>query len=193
MHLHNERCASVLTKAGVPNLSTSVYPFSVSIDERVPLNMDAGGILSRKGPIVDFLGVGLKCFCRVAKNGKIKFSPLDTKKTTFFCKNWWENVKFQNLGASLASTSEANAPEISIMKRLRKITKIYLPIHMQWFLKIIFNYFNFNILIFEPDMKSIEHKHALSAQHRLILTDTEHFVSALVVGSQEYRYFFANL
>jgi len=38
------------------------------------------------------------------------------------------------------------------------------------------------VLIFEPDMKSIEHKHALPAQHRLIITDTEHFVLALVVG-----------
>jgi len=37
-------------------------------------------------------------------------------------------------------------------------------------------------------MKSIERKHALSAQHRLIITDTEHFVPALVVGAQEYRY-----
>jgi len=31
-------------------------------------------------------------------------------------------------------------------------------------------------------MKATEHKHALSAQHRLIITDAEHFVSALVVG-----------
>jgi len=35
-------------------------------------------------------------------------------------------------------------------------------------------------------MKSIEHKHALSAQHRLMITDTEHFVSALVVGPQDH-------
>ena len=47
--------------------------------------------------------------------------------------------------------------------------------------------------MFDPDMKSVEHKHALSALHRLIITDTEHFVSALVVGPQEYRYLFANL
>ena len=59
--------------------------------------------------------------------------------------------------------------------------------------EIIFKYFYFNILIFEPDMKSIEHKHTLSAQHRLIITDREHFVSALVVGPQEHRYLFANL
>jgi len=34
-------------------------------------------------------------------------------KQPFFCKNWWENVKFQNLGAALASTSEAHGPETS--------------------------------------------------------------------------------
>jgi len=41
-------------------------------------------------------------------------------------------------------------------------------------------------------MKSIEHKHKLSAQHRLIITDTERFVTALVVGPQDYRHLFAN-
>jgi len=29
------------SRAGVPKLSPSVYPFSISIDERVPLNMGA--------------------------------------------------------------------------------------------------------------------------------------------------------
>ena len=73
--------------------------------------MSAGEIFSRKGSIVDFLRGGKNIFAGAAKSGKITFSPLETKKTTFFCKNWWENVKFQNLGAALASTSEAHAPE----------------------------------------------------------------------------------
>ena len=60
-------------------------------------------------------------------------------------------------------------------------------------LKIIFTDIYFNILIFEPDTKSVEHKHTLSAQHRLILTNTERFVTALVVGPQSYRHLFANL
>jgi len=50
--------------SGVPKLSPSVYPFSISTDERVPLNMGAGGIFSRKESIVDFLGVGQKYFYR---------------------------------------------------------------------------------------------------------------------------------
>jgi len=42
-------------------------------------------------------------------------------------------------------------------------------------------------------MKSIKHKHKLSPQHRLIIIDTESFVTALVVGPQDYRHLFANL
>jgi len=38
-------------------------------------------------------------------------------------------------------------------------------------LKKIFTEIYFNISIFDPDTKSVEHKHTLSVQHRLILTD----------------------
>jgi len=38
-----------------------------------------------------------------------------------------------------------------------------------------------------------EHKHTLSAQHRLIIIDTERFVTVLVVGLQDYRHLLANL
>ena len=99
-------------KTGVPKLSPSVYPFSISIDERVPLNMGAGGIFSREGPIVDFPGVGQKYFCRewpIA--AKLRFNYSKQRKQPFFAKNWWENVKFQNPGAALASTLEAHVPE----------------------------------------------------------------------------------
>jgi len=37
----------------------------------------------------------------------------------------------------------------------------------------------FQFSMFEPDTKSIEHKHTLSLQRRLIITDTEGFVMAL--------------
>jgi len=50
----------------------------------------------------------------------------------------------------------------------------------------------FNILIFESDAKSIQHKRTLSAQHRWIITDTERFVTALLVGPQDYRLLFVN-
>jgi len=49
-------------------------------------------------------------------------------------------------------------------------------------LTIIITDIYFNISIFEPETKSTEHKHTLSAQNRLIITDTGRFVTALVVG-----------
>ena len=55
------------------------------------------------------------------------------------------------------------------------------------------HWYLFFILIFEPDTKFTEHKHTLSAQHRLIIIDTERFVTALVVGPQDYRHLLANL
>jgi len=48
------------------------------------------------------------------------------------------------------------------------------------------------MLIFESDVKSIKYKRTLSAQHRWIVTDTERFVTALLVGPQVYRLLFAN-
>jgi len=47
---------------------------------------------------VDFPGVGQKYFCTGPKVEKFLFPPLETKKTTFFAKIWWENVQFQNPG-----------------------------------------------------------------------------------------------
>jgi len=46
------------------------------------------------------------------------------------------------------------------------------------------------ILMFEPDTKSVEHKHTQSAQRRLIKTDTERFITALEEEPQDYRHFF---
>jgi len=42
-------------------------------------------------------------------------------------------------------------------------------------------------------MKFTEHKHTISAHHRLIIIDTERFVTALVVGPHFYRHLLANL
>jgi len=41
------------------------------------------GFFSKEG-LVDFPGVGQQYFCKGAISGKIKFSPLETKETTFF-------------------------------------------------------------------------------------------------------------
>jgi len=53
-----------------------MYPFRISIDEHVPLDMGAGRNFSRDGPIVDFPGVGQKYFARRPKVAKLHFTTL---------------------------------------------------------------------------------------------------------------------
>ena len=72
---------------------------------------------------MDFPGVGQKYFCRGAKSGKISFSPLETKKTTFLQKNSLENVKFQNPGGTLLSLPTPMPLKFHMTKWLKKITK----------------------------------------------------------------------
>jgi len=61
-------------------------------------------------------------------SGKIRFSPLETKRTTLLSKNLMGNVKFQNPGAALAPLPTPMTLKLLMTKRLRKITKIYLLI-----------------------------------------------------------------
>jgi len=57
-----------------------VYPFSISIDEHVPLNMSARRIFFQGRVNSRFSRGGPKYVCREGKSGKIRFSPLKTKK-----------------------------------------------------------------------------------------------------------------
>jgi len=133
--------------SGVPKLSPSMYPFSILIDEHVPLNMSARRIFSREGPIVHFPGVGQNIFAWGNKCGKIWFSPHETKKTPFYQKIWWENVKFKNAGAALAPPSDAHAPKTSHDKKTGEdnkniLTNTHIMIlnnNIHWYL---FYYFN---------------------------------------------------
>ena len=61
----------------------------------------------------------------MAKSGKITFSPLETKKTTFFAKIDGKMSDFKILGALDPTPIPL---KLIITKTLRKITKIYLPI-----------------------------------------------------------------
>ena len=63
---------------GVPKLSQAMYHFSIWIDEHVPLNMGAGSIFFREGPIMEFPGFGHKYFAGGNRSGKITFWPLET-------------------------------------------------------------------------------------------------------------------
>jgi len=82
--------------------------------------------------------------------------------------------------------------KLLLTKRLRTIKNKFSNKHIT-ILKIVVTDIYFNILFFEPDTKPTGHKHRLSAQHRLIITDTERFVTALVVRPQSYRHLFASL
>jgi len=87
-----------------------MYPFSISVDEHVPLDMGAGRNFSRDGPIVDFPGVG-KNILQGAKSGKITFHH--SKKTTFFCKIFDEKLSTFKILRDLVPSSDAHAPKTS--------------------------------------------------------------------------------
>jgi len=82
---------------------------------RMLKNLPACTVMSRGGQ---------KYICRGAKSGKILFSPLETKKTTFFAKHL--------MGKCQISISWGPCPptpmslKLFIAERLRKITNIYL-------------------------------------------------------------------
>jgi len=61
--------SAVCASSGVPKLSLVMHPFSISIDEHVPLNIGTGRIFFKERPVVDFPVVGQKYFCRGVKSG----------------------------------------------------------------------------------------------------------------------------
>jgi len=78
-------------RAGFPKRSLAMYPFSISIDEHVSLDMGAGRIFFRDGSIVDFPGVGQKYFAGGPKVAKLHLHH--SKKTTFFAKYLMRNCQ----------------------------------------------------------------------------------------------------
>jgi len=96
---------------------------------------------------VNFPGVGQNIFAGGNKCGKIWFSPLETKKTPFRQKIWWENVKCQNAGAALVPPSDTHAPQTSYDKKTGEDNKnIFTNTHIMIFKNNIhwylFWYFN---------------------------------------------------
>jgi len=100
-----------------------MYPFSISINAQVPLNMGAERIVSRQGPNVDFPGVGQKYFYKGAKSVKISFSPLETKKTTFFAKKLSGKCQISKSWGYLTPTSNTHASKISYDKKVEENSK----------------------------------------------------------------------
>jgi len=80
----------------------------------------------------DFFQGGTKnIFAGAAKSGKIAFSPLETEKTTFFAKIDGKMSNFKILLRPWPPLPKPLRLKRLIIKKLRKITKIYLPISMQ--------------------------------------------------------------
>jgi len=83
--LYAQNCGKYL-KAGVPKLSLSMYPFSISIDEHAPLNMSAGRIFFQGRVNSGFSRGGPKYFCREGKVAKLDFHHSKLRKQPFLKK-----------------------------------------------------------------------------------------------------------
>jgi len=94
-----------------------MYPFSISIDEHVPLNMSTSKIFFQGRVNSGFSRGRPKYFCREGKSGKIRFSPLETKKTTFFEKFVMGKCQISKSWSGLGPLSDAHAPITSYGKK----------------------------------------------------------------------------
>jgi len=100
-----------------------MYLFSISIDERVPLNMGAGGIFSREGPKIFLQGL--------PKVEKLHFHHSKLRKQPFFAKIDGKMSNFKILVRLWPPLPKPMPLKRLIIKKLMKITKIYSPISMQ--------------------------------------------------------------
>ena len=118
-------------------------------------------------------GIGQKYVCRGGpKVAKLYFHHSKLRKQLFLQKIWWD---------WWALLYDTHTPKTFYNKKVDKNNKnIFTNKHIMNFENNSHWYFFF--LIIEPDTKFAEHKHTLSAHHRLIIIDTERFVTALVVG-----------
>jgi len=107
-----------------------MYPFSMSTDEHVPLqHVDRWACTPKHERRKDTFQGWVNIFLQEGTN-VAKFDCHHSKpgKQPFYQKIWWENVKLQNAGAALAPLLTPMPLKLLMTKRLRKITKIYLPI-----------------------------------------------------------------
>jgi len=84
----NENFSKILPScARVPKLSLAMYPFGISIDEHVSLNIDARSIFPRQGLKKDLRG-GLKMLLHGGpKVPKFNFHHSELRKQLFLQKN----------------------------------------------------------------------------------------------------------
>jgi len=80
-----------------------MYPFSISVDEHIPLNMSARRIFSREGPIVNFPGVGKNIFAGGTNAAKFDFHHSKLRKHLFIKTFDGKVSNFKMLGRSWPS------------------------------------------------------------------------------------------
>ena len=102
-------CVLPLLKTGVPKLSLAVYPFSISVDEHVPLKMGAGRIFFRQGPKVGFPGtmvqeVGVQGWKRTPKSFDLLKSGQKWRPTLFEFKKWCPTCAEKHMNPFLEAT-----------------------------------------------------------------------------------------
>jgi len=102
-----------------------MYPFSISIDEHVPLNMSAGRIFFQGRVNSGFSRGGSKYCCRRVKVVKLDFHHSKLRKQPFLKKC---DGKMSNLKILEALLPTPMPLKLRMAKRLRKLAKIHLPI-----------------------------------------------------------------
>jgi len=104
-----------------------MYPFSISIDEHVPLNMSAGIFFPGRANS-GFCRSGPKIFCRGENVAKLDFHHSQTRKQP--SKNVMRKCQISKSWGGLGPPSDAHAPKTSHGKKAEEDNKIYLLISM---------------------------------------------------------------
>ena len=141
-------------KPGVPKLSLAMYPFSIWIDEHVPLNMGAGSFFFQGGTNNGFSRVGPKIFCRGEQKWQNYILTTRNLGNNFFAKK--VDGKMSNFKILEGPCPILQTPmllKLILTKKLRKISKLYLSISTWWRLRngvpqgSVLAYFLFNTYI----------------------------------------------
>ena len=86
--------------------------------------MSAGRIFFQEWVNSGFSRGGPKYFCREGKCGKIRFSPLETKETTFFEKNLMGKCQISKSWSGLGPPFDAHTSKTSYGKKTEEDAKI---------------------------------------------------------------------
>ena len=108
-----------------------MYPFSIWIDEHVPLNMGAGSIFFQEGTNNGFSRVGPKIFCRGEQKWQNYILTTGNLENNFFAKKVDGKCQISKSWRALAPPSDTHAPKTSFDKKAEEdIKNIFINKHM---------------------------------------------------------------